>query len=379
MALQPRTVTASPPLPSLSVVLATYNERDNLGPMLGQLRSLLGESFQLQILVVDDDSPDGSSELVRQLSRSDPRIQLIRRVGRNGLSSAIREGLLAASGELAVVMDADGQHEPAAVQRALQLLQAGDLDLVIGSRFHPQAHIAGLSAERQQGSQRANRLARLSLPAYAQLTDFMSGFFALRPDRCYGAIRAVDVSGFKFLYELLAVSKGRLRVEEIPLDFQARRSGISKLDNAVVWDWLVSLVHTATLRLVPRRAVSFGLVGLSGMVVHFSLYALLRGLGLAFFPTQVVAVICAASCNYLINNSLTFRARRLRGRSLSLGLLKFLLVSSLGMAANVGVSTVVFEQLHGGPIALVALLAGITVDFVWKYAASSRFVWNVPY
>ena len=92
-----------------------------------------------------------------------------------------------------------------------------------------------------------------------------------------------------------------------------------------------------------------------------------------------MAVICAASCNYLVNNSLTFRARRLRGRSLSLGLLKFLLVSSLGMAANVGVSTVVFERLHGGPIALLALLAGITVDFVWKYAASSRFVWNVPY
>ena len=113
-------------------------------------------------------------------------------------------------------MDADGQHEPEAVQRAVDRLLAGDLDLVMGSRFHPEASIAGLSASRQKGSERANQLARFSLPAYAQLSDYMSGFFALRLERCNSAIRAVDVSGFKFLYELLAVSKGQLKVEEIP-------------------------------------------------------------------------------------------------------------------------------------------------------------------
>ena len=379
MALPACPVTVSSPPLSLSVVLATYNERDNIGPMLQQLTQLLGQQHRLELIIVDDDSPDGSSELVRELGRRDPRIHLIRRVGRSGLSSAIREGLLAACGEVAVVMDADGQHEPAAVQRAVQLLQAGDLDLVLGSRFHPEASIAGLSAERQRGSERANQLARLSLPAYAQLTDYMSGFFALRPDRCSAAIRGVDVSGFKFLYELLAVSKGNLRVTEIPLNFRSRLAGDSKLDNAVVWDWLVSLVHSATFRILPRRAVSFGLVGLSGMVVHIGLYALLRSLGVDFFATQVVAVITAACSNYLINNALTFRSRRLRGRSLGIGLIKFLVVSSLGMAANVGVSTVVFASLEGGPIAAVAVASGILVDFIWKYAASSRFVWNVPY
>ncbi|MGB1194996.1 MAG: glycosyltransferase, partial [Prochlorococcaceae cyanobacterium] len=208
---------SSPPL-SLSVVLATFNEKDNLGPMLEQLKALLGQRYQLELVVVDDDSPDGTSELARQLARQDPRIHLIRRVGRSGLSSAIREGLLAACGEVAVVMDADGQHEPEAVQRAVDRLLAGDLDLVMGSRFHPEASIAGLSASRQKGSERANQLARFSLPAYAQLSDYMSGFFALRLDRCNSAIRSVDVSGFKFLYELLAVSKGQLKVEEIPLN-----------------------------------------------------------------------------------------------------------------------------------------------------------------
>ena len=283
---------------SLSVVLATYNERANIGPMLQQLKALLGQRHRLELIVVDDDSPDGSSELVRQLGREDPRIHLIRRVGRSGLSSAIREGLLAACGEVAVVMDADGQHEPEAVARAVERLLEGELDLVLGSRFHPDASIAELSAARQRGSERANQLARFSLPDYAQLTDYMSGFFALRPDRCGEAIRGVDVSGFKFLYELLAVSKGNLKVEEIPLNFRSRQAGDSKLDNAVVWDWLVSLVHTASFRVLPRRAVSFGLVGLSGMVVHVGLFALLRSLGLDFFATQVVAEITAA-CSQL--------------------------------------------------------------------------------
>ena len=372
-------MTDPSPAQSLTVVLATYNEQGSVGAMADSLRQLLGPHYRLEILVVDDDSPDGTAEAVRQLSREDPRVHLILRVGRHGLSSAIREGLLAASGEVAVVMDADGQHEPAAVLQAVQRLLASDADLVVGSRFHPQAQLSGLSAARRQGSERANRLARLTLPAYSHLTDYMSGFFALRPGRCGWAIRQVDVAGFKFLYELLAVSKGRLTVEEIPLRFQPRVSGASKLDNAIVWDWLVSIVHTATLRLVPRRAVSFALVGLSGTLVHLTIYLLLRDAGLAFLPTQVVAVVTAASSNYLINNALTFRMGRLRGRRLALGLAKFLLVSSLGMAANVGVSTVVFARLHDGPLAILALMAGILVDFVWKSAASSRFVWNVPY
>ena len=96
MAVRSESVTVSSPPLSLSVVLATFNEKDNLGPMVEQLKELLGKRYQLELVVVDDDSPDGTSELAQQLARQDPRIHLIRRVGRSGLSSAIREGLLAA-------------------------------------------------------------------------------------------------------------------------------------------------------------------------------------------------------------------------------------------------------------------------------------------
>ena len=97
--------------PRVSIVLPTYNERGNIGSLLEQLLPLKAR-FELEILVVDDDSADGTADLVRQLAHGEPCLRLIRRVGRAGLASAIKEGLLDATGDLVVVMDSDGQHQP---------------------------------------------------------------------------------------------------------------------------------------------------------------------------------------------------------------------------------------------------------------------------
>jgi dolichol-phosphate mannosyltransferase len=361
----------------VSIVLPTYNERGNIETLLRQLLTLQGR-FDLELLVVDDDSTDGTGELVRQLAREHPQLRLIRRIGRSGLASAIKEGLLDATGDVAVVMDSDGQHEPVSVRQAIRTLQGEELDLVIGSRFHPEAQIHGLSERRETGSNWANASARFSLPArYRGLSDYMSGFFALKLDPLLPLIRAVDVNGFKFLYELLAVSRGRLRVTEVPLQFQARSYGSSKLDLAIFWDFLISILHSLSLRLLPRRAISFALVGASGVAVQLLSTQLLMALaGLAFGQALPVAVIAAASSNYLINNALTFRFQRLSGLALVKGLLKFLLVASLPVLANVGLASAYYSFVARDTF--WAQLAGILVVFVWNYAASSRFVWNTP-
>ena len=361
--------------PRVSIVLPTYNERCNIEPLLTELLALKAH-FGLEILVVDDDSADGTAELVRQLAHGEPCLRLIRRVGRAGLASAIKEGLLDATGDLVVVMDSDGQHQPSSVLQALTTLQQGDVDLVIGSRFHAQAQIQGLSGRRETGSTWANKVARASLPRYRQLSDYMSGFFALRLDRCLPLIRAVDVNGFKFLYELLAHSRGRLRVCDIPLSFQPRGYGSSKLDVAVLWDFGISILHTLCLRLLPRRAISFGLVGASGFLVQVLVTQLVMLLGVAFTQALPVAVVAAASSNYLVNNALTFRFQRQQGLALLRGLLKFLLVASLPVLANVGVASAFYSYVSHNTF--WAQLAGIVVVFVWNYAASSRFVWNTP-
>lgn len=361
----------------VSIVLPTFNERGNVEAVLSQLLTLQHE-VDLELLVVDDDSSDGTAELVRLLARSEPRLRLIRRVGRSGLASAIKEGLIDATGDVAVVMDSDGQHEPASVIQAINALMSGELDLVIGSRFHPEAVIHGLSNRRERGSTWANASARFSLPRrYAHLSDYMSGFFALRLEPLLPLIRAVDVNGFKFLYELLAVSRGRLRVAEVPLQFQPRNYGDSKLDLAIFWDFLISILHSLSLRVLPRRAISFALVGATGVLVQLLATQLLMSLGgLGFGSALPVAVVTAASSNYLINNALTFRFQRQQGLALLKGLLKFLLVASLPVLANVGLASAFYSYVARDTF--WAQLAGIVVVFVWNYAASSRFVWNTP-
>ena len=362
--------------PRVSIVLPTYNERGNIEPLLLQLLPLQ-QHYNLEILVVDDDSADGTAELVRHLAHVEPRLRLIRRVGRSGLASAIKEGLLDATGDVALVMDSDGQHEPASVQRAVDGLLSDELDLVVGSRFHTEAEIFGLSGRRERGSSWANAAARFSLPRpYSQLSDYMSGFFALKLEPLLPVIRAVDVNGFKFLYELLAVSQGRLRVAEVPLSFQPRSYGSSKLDLAVFWDFLISILHSLSLRLLPRRAISFGLVGLSGVAVQLLVTQMLMLAGLGFKQALPFAVVAAASSNYLINNALTFRFQRLIGLALLRGLVKFLLVASLPVLANVGLASAFYTLVARDTF--WAQLAGILVVFVWNYAASSRFVWNTP-
>ncbi len=363
-------------LSKLSIVLPTYNERDNVMPIAEQLLGLAGD-YNLEIIFVDDDSQDGTADVVRDLARFHPEVRLIRRVGRAGLSSAIKEGILDATGDLVVVMDCDGQHEPATVLSALKKLQETGADLLIGSRFHPEAKIQGLSPKRERNSTWANAVASFSLPRYRQLTDYMSGFFVCRLQVVLPYVRQIDVSGFKFLYELLAISGGRLKVGEVPLQFQPRISGESKLNLAVVWDLGISIVHTLLLRSVPRRAISFALVGATGIATHLLIYFLSRHfLGASFEVAQTCAVVVAASTNFLINNVLTFRTQQLKGWRLLFGLMRFLLVTSMGMVANVGVSSSLYHQASGQP--LLAMFAGIAVDFVWKYAASSKFVWNTP-
>ncbi|MFM7361423.1 MAG: glycosyltransferase family 2 protein [Cyanobium sp.] len=357
------------------MVLPTYNERDNIAPIVAELLPLQ-ERFDLEILFVDDDSADGTAEVVRELAHRHGPVRLIRRVGRAGLSSAIKEGILDATGDLVVVMDCDGQHEPATIAAAVAELQRRGADLVIGSRFHADACIHGLSERRERNSTWANAVARFSLPRYRQLSDYMSGFFVLRPEAALLFVRRVDVNGFKFLYELLSISGGHLRVAEVPLRFQPRIAGDSKLDLAIVWDLGVSILHTLLWRSVPRRAISFALVGASGVLVQLLVNRLLMGLGLPFERALPPAVVVAATSNYLINNALTFRFQRQRGLALVRGLLKFLVVASLPVLANVGVASAFYSLVSDDT--LLAQLAGIVVVFVWNYAASSRFVWNSP-
>tara|TARA_Y100001968_G_scaffold297194_1_gene305953 strand:- start:271 stop:1380 length:1110 start_codon:yes stop_codon:yes gene_type:complete len=361
----------------ISIVLPSYNEYNNITLIIKKLLKF-ANLYDIEILVVDDDSNDGTTSLVRDLARDEARIRLIHRIGRAGLSSAIKEGVINAKGDIVAIMDSDGQHEPEDVLEAIRKLISNQLDIVIGSRFQKNSDLQGLSKARQDGSTLANNIARISLSRkYSDLSDYMSGCIVIRRDSCLAFTQRVDVNGFKFLYELLAISNGCLNIQEIPIKFKSRSHGKSKLDISILWDFIISLLHTISGKILPRRAISFALVGLTGVFVQLiSTEILIRMLGIDFEAALPYSVVLSASSNYLINNFLTFRSRRLKNMKLITGLLKFLVVASLPVIANVGLATSFYNFIT--PSTLLAQIAGIIVVFIWNYAASSRFVWNSP-
>ena len=174
---------------------------------------------------------------------------------------------------------------------------------------------------------------------------------------------------------MLSLSKGKLVVKEVPLIFRERKYGVSKLDLAIVWDFLISILHNLSLRLLPRRAISFGLVGLSGVFVQLFITSFLTKIvSIGFYNALPIAVISAATSNFLINNQVTFRSNRLKDMALIIGLFKFLIVASLPVIANIGITTAFYKYISADTF--IAQLAGIAIVYAWNYLASSSFVWN---
>ena len=359
----------------ISIVIPTFNEVENIIPLLKNLISLVND-LEHEIIIIDDDSPDGTSEEIDKFMKDNQTIKLITRIGRSGLSSAIKEGLMFAKGKYLLVLDGDGQHDPSFILNMINEIKNSKYDIVIGSRFLNSSKLEGLSNKRSLGSKIANKVARFSLPKnYSLITDYLSGCFCLNKKTKKDFIRKIEINGFKFLYELLSVSKGGLIVKEVPLIFKERRYGNSKLDLAIVWDFLISILHNFTLRLIPRKAVSFGLVGLSGVFVQLFITSFLTKIFLIrFYNALPFAVICAATSNFLINNQVTFRSNRLKNSALIIGLFKFLIVASLPVIANIGITTAFYKYIS--PDTFISQLAGIAIVYAWNYLASSSFVWN---
>src|SRR6202000_9030 len=161
-------------LPQLSVIVPTFNERDNVTTLFRRLeKALIGIPFE--VVFVDDNSPDGTWQVLRALSREDGRVRCIRRIGRRGLSGACIEGILASSAPCAAVIDADLQHDETQLPKMLSLLQGGDLDLVIGSRYIEGGSADSFNRQRAGASALATKVAKRALKV--EVADPMSGFF----------------------------------------------------------------------------------------------------------------------------------------------------------------------------------------------------------
>ncbi len=355
----------------LSIVVPTYNERENVPVLVERLRRMLGH-VAWEIIVVDDDSPDGTATVVKDLAAADPRVRCIRRVGRRGLSGACIEGILSSSAPLVAVMDADLQHDEALLPAMLAEIHDG-ADLVVGSRYVDGGSSAsGLSSFRQWGSEVATNLAKRVLGV--TLSDPMSGFFMIRRERVEAVADDLSREGFKILLDIVSAQDEPLRITELPFEFRSRNAGESKLDSLVTAEYLGLLFSKISGGVLPVRFLMFAAVGASGVGVHLmSLNMFMDWFGYSFEWAQFSATMVAMTWNFVLNNQLTYRDRRLSGLPFVYGILTFYLVCSFGTIANVGVAS----WLHGiHPVPWLAALSGAIMGAVFNYAASSVLTWR---
>jgi dolichol-phosphate mannosyltransferase len=358
----------------LAIILPTLNERGNLGPLVERIDRAIGTAAAWEVIIVDDDSRDGTADEARALALVDPRVRVIQRIGRRGLASAAIEGFCATAAPYVAVMDADHQHDPALLPGMLAALKSGEAEICAASRFAEGASTAEWAApEREKLSTYANALARKITGV--ELSDPMSGYFMLPAGTARALVPRLSGIGFKILLDLLATADAPMTVKEFPLNFAARREGESKLDRAILFDFLAGLYDKTLGKVIPTRFALFGTVGAFGVLVHFVvLSVLLFALGERFAIAQTAAVLVAMSFNFWLNNWLTYRDKRLVGAvALLRGWLGFIATCAIGAFANVAIATF----MEGSGIHWVlAALAGIVVGSVWNYALSSRFVWG---
>lgn len=329
-----------------------------------------GYSCDYEIIFVDDNSPDRTWEMARQMSLADEHIRIIRRVGRKGLSSAVIEGFLIAKGDYLAVIDADLQHDPNQIPQMADELDKGNYDLVIASRYIDEGSVGDWGRSRILISETATRLSQLVMKY--RVTDPMSGFFIVKRDIIDRNIENLSGKGFKILLDIMSVDND-LRIKEIPYIFSTRMHGESKLGNDVIIQYVEFLLERTFGKYVGIQYIKYMTVGSIGALIHFSLLTFFyKTLGQTYSRSLIAAILIAILFNYSFNNLWTFRSYRLTKLSLVGGYFKYNLLCLVGALANYSVSMYLLGYIDWVPASFIGAFVGAN----WNYLTSSIYTWK---
>jgi dolichol-phosphate mannosyltransferase len=216
----------------LSIIIPTYNERENILLLVSRLEKAVHREHE--IIIVDDNSPDGTATEVERLRGKYPSLRLVKRESKGGLTGAVVAGAKAARGDALLVMDADLSHPPENVPELVSSLEGADL--VIGSRLMKGGGVEKWPFHRRMVSAGAGILARMLLGI--RCSDPMSGFFAVRKD-IFTRTR-FRAKGYKLLLNILADNR-KLKAKEVPYMFMDRRAGRTKLGAGEMLTYVLDL------------------------------------------------------------------------------------------------------------------------------------------
>ncbi|MDY6936093.1 MAG: glycosyltransferase family 2 protein [Cyanobacteriota bacterium] len=367
--------TDRPPL--FSLVVPTYNERENLPPLLDRLTQLLDRSLpgEYELIVVDDSSPDRTWEVAGGLMGQYPQLRVMRRQRERGLSTAIVRGWQVARGEWLGAIDADLQHPPQTLLQLLAELENG-VDFALASRHVRNGGVSEWSFSRRFLSRGAQLLGLLILPeVLCRVSDPMSGYFIVRREAI--ADRRLDPVGYKIAVEVLG--RGKIdRIAEVGYVFQERQEGASKVTLRQSIEYLQHLLRLRWHRIPRRRFLQFAIVGSSGVVVDLGVFHLLRGeWGWHLAASAILSTEVAILNNFIWNDRWTFGdiARKQRGwRNRVDRFVRFHLICGLGLAMNVAI---VLGCSNLGINEYLSKLMAIVLVTLWNFGMNAKFGWRV--
>ena len=367
------------PSPLLSVIAPTFKERGNVAELVRRLDAALA-GIAWEVIFVDDNSPDGTAAAVKEIALTDNRVRCLKRVGRRGLAGACIEGMLSSAAPYVAVIDADLQHDEKVLPAMLAKAQGG-ADLVAATRYVEGGSAEGLAGSRGAISALATRLTNALVGT--PLSDPMSGFFLMRRASFDEIAPRLSPAGFKILLDIAATGGKKLKIAEQAYSFSERFAGESKFNAQVGVEFLGLLLAKMTGDLVDPRFIFFAIVGTIGLFVHLAVLKLSLVFMLdqpeKFEIAQTIATVVAMTSNFLLNNELTYRDRRLKGWGMLRGFILFCLIGSVGVLANVDLAGWLYEGHRGSAghqAWWVAGAVGAVMSALWNYAMSTLFVWR---
>jgi dolichol-phosphate mannosyltransferase len=368
-----------PLVAEVSIVIPTYNEVENIRNLIEKLVALDGD---LGIVVVDDNSPDGTAETVEELAQKWGSIVLHRRQGKLGIGSAIREGMERALSFLEchyiVTMDADFSHNPEDLPALLEAAKEGDADLIQGSRYIKGGGVVGWNFRRKLQSRVANLIGKLLFSLPNEVTTY---FRVYTRESAKIVVDKVSANKYEFaVASALAIKDHGLKIKEVPIVFVNRTQGRSKLKASDTLVWLAIILRIFVSRQLSKidlmRFFKFCLVGGSGILVNMGLlWILTEYLGLFYVLSAAVSIETSILTNFTLNDLWTFRDRRHLGSNIAKRALKYNLTCGVGVALNLGILTLLTEVF--GVYYLISNLFGIAAATLWNYGGSTKWAWKI--
>ena len=354
----------------LSLIAPTYNEKENITPLVERVHKALSK-YSYELIVVDDNSPDGTSELAKSLSSKYP-LKVIVRMSERGLASAVVAGFDQATGQVLGVIDADLQHPPEAIPALLEAIREG-ADVAIASRYVEGGSIEGWSTKREVISKGAKLLATILLPSTREINDPLAGFFLFKRKVIDGVV--LTPTGYKILLEVL-VRGNASHIAEVPYTFKERERGKSNLTFREQLNFLKHLSRLSWFDGDIKRFLKFCVVGASGFGVNLGGFWLLTRLAHLYdLVALIIALEISILSNFALNDLWTFRDKRTGGlKALVVRAVKFNMVSAGAVAIYYAIYTPLTRFL--GVYDLLALFFAVFVGLVWNFMVNFLWTWR---